>query len=398
MGTVHRADDLRLGRAVALKRLRVDLAADPLARQRFEHEARAAAALSHPNIVTVLDVGTDVDGVPYIVLEWLPGPTLADELTTGALPPARVGAIGVQVLAALSHAHRHGLLHRDVKPSNIILTAEGDAKLADYGIAKTLDGHDLTTSGDLVGTIRYMAPERLRGQPATPASDLYSLGMVLREALTGTPAYGASSPGEVAYAVTHTDLPRLSGVGSIGTVVDRAIEREPIDRYATAADMAAALSVGQPDPATAAWARGSATDPTTHVARPVDAAATATVSSAAAPTEHYPTRAAPDAAAPEQQSAAPRSRRRRALVAGALLVALVVAASLVWAAGPGSTTHRAPPPTSTTVTTASTTTTLPAPTTTVPTAPPTTRAAPPPGRGEAHPPHGHGHGDQGQDG
>jgi serine/threonine-protein kinase len=380
MGTVHQVHDLRLDRTVAVKRLRADLAADPTARRRFEHEARAAASLNHPNVVTVLDVGTDDTGVPFLVLEWLPGPTLATELAHGPLPPERIRHLGLQLLDALSVAHASGTLHRDVKPSNILLTDGGDAKLADFGIAKSLDDLDLTTTGQLVGTIRYLAPERLYGQPASPASDLYSLGMVLREAVTGVaPFAAASAPAEIAYSVTHEDLPPLaeSDLGSLATVVNRATAKEPADRYASAAAMSAALSG---DGAADATGVVPATAPLATVAT---SAADATVADRTAILAGPPVATiAPKVSGLRD----PRATRRAVrLAAAVLLAALVAAVALAFAARPNPTRPV------TKVTVSSTTTTTLAPVTTTVTVPPTTVAPPhPPKDGPGHGPHKHG--------
>ncbi|HUR77967.1 MAG TPA: serine/threonine-protein kinase [Acidimicrobiales bacterium] len=189
MGEVRRAHDLRLKRDVAIKFLRPDLAAQPEARRRFEEEAHNAARLSHPNVVLVLDSG-EHEGRPYLVMECLPGHTLRDEFADGPLSESRVTWIARDVLAALVAAHDVGVMHRDVSPSNILLTDAGRAKLADFGIAKAMESADdpVTAVGLVVGTPGYMAPERLRGEPATAASDIYALGATLRQALGGAAA------------------------------------------------------------------------------------------------------------------------------------------------------------------------------------------------------------------
>jgi serine/threonine protein kinase len=181
MGEVRRARDLKLDQDVAIKFMRADLAAQPEARQRFEHEAYSAAALNHPNIVRVLDAG-EHEGQPYLVMECLPGRSLRDEIEDGALNQTRASWIARDVLAALEAAHAAGVVHRDVTPSNVLLTDTGRAKLADFGIAKAAESVDVTTVGFVVGTAAYMAPERLRGEVATPASDIYSLGVTLNQA------------------------------------------------------------------------------------------------------------------------------------------------------------------------------------------------------------------------
>jgi serine/threonine-protein kinase len=245
MGVVHAGHDLRLGRDVAVKFLRPDLAADPGVRARFEDEARAAARLSHPAIVAVYDTG-EWDGTPYIVMERLPGRTLADELAEGPLTPARARIVAHDVGGALETAHRMGIVHRDVKPANILVTESGRVKLADFGIAKSTEGMDHTVAGSVVGTAAYLAPERLAGQPATPRTDLYALGVVLYEGLAGTKPFAGDTPVAIATAI-HTTTPdpittrRPDVDAGLATLIDSAMARAPEDRPESAAAMLAAL-------------------------------------------------------------------------------------------------------------------------------------------------------------
>jgi non-specific serine/threonine protein kinase/serine/threonine-protein kinase len=245
MATVYAGTDRRLEREVAVKLLHAEMAARPDVRRRFEAEARAAAGLAHPNVVAVFDTGEHA-GVPYIVMERLPGETLADLLAAGRLAPERVKAVADDVLAALEVAHSAGIVHRDVKPSNILITADGDAKVADFGIAKRVDA-DPTSAGHLFGTPAYLGPERLAGAAATPRSDLYSLGVVLYEALAGTKPFtgdGALSLADaiqsgayVALGDVRPDLdPRLSDT------IERSMARDAAERFPSAAAMAAALA------------------------------------------------------------------------------------------------------------------------------------------------------------
>lgn len=269
MGEVRRGRDLRLGRDVAIKFLRSDLAADEGVRARFEDEAKAAARLSHPAIVTVFDSG-EWERVPYLVMECLPGRTLADELAEGPVPAARVRAIAMDIAGALEAAHRVGVVHRDVKPGNILLTEDGRAKLADFGIAKSTEALDHTVTGMIVGTPAYLAPERLTGEPATARSDLYSLGVVLYEALTGEKPFRGDTPIALAHAI-HTTSPmplleRLPGVdAALAAAVDTAMQRDPKDRQPSLAAMAADLasdSATAPTMADTMWASsGTATIP-----------------------------------------------------------------------------------------------------------------------------------------
>jgi serine/threonine protein kinase len=245
MGDVHLGRDLRLERDVAIKILRADLAGDAVARHRFEGEARTAAIVNHANVVTVLDVAVH-DGVPFIVLEYVVGRSLADELAAGALTGERAHRVATDVLAGLAEAHRLGVLHRDVKPSNILIDGRGRAKLADFGIARLVDGSDLTETGELLGTLRYIAPERLRGARATVASDIYGVGVVLYEVLAGVKPFGDGTPVSLTYAILESKLPRLSRVRPdldrrFAATVHRALQTDPSHRFSSADDMAAAL-------------------------------------------------------------------------------------------------------------------------------------------------------------
>jgi serine/threonine-protein kinase len=243
---VRAADDTRLGREVAVKLLRPELADEPGARQRFEGEARAAAALAHPSIVQVFDVEVD-DGRPYLVMERLPGRTLADEISRGPMDPARVIDVGVQVLGALAAAHRAGIVHRDVKPGNVLLAADGTWKVADFGIAKSTESLDsLTTPGMVLCTPGYVAPERLDGEAATPASDLYSVGVLLFEALAGRRPFVADTPIGVARLAQTEPPPRLDELRPgldqrLVDIVHRALTRDPEQRFASALEMRDAL-------------------------------------------------------------------------------------------------------------------------------------------------------------
>ena len=251
MSDVHAGFDRRLERPVAIKTLHAHMAARPDIRTRFELEARAAARLSHPNAVAVFDVGED-DGMPYIVMERLPGETLADRIAAGPVDPGWLRRAAGDVLGALAAAHASGIVHRDVKPGNILIGTDGCAKIADFGIAKSMQdatgGLDVTATGQLIGTPAYLAPERLEGAPATPESDIYSLGVVLYEALAGAKPFAGETPIATARAIAagdHAPLsrrcpaldPRLTGA------VERAMAREPARRFASAAAMADALGV-----------------------------------------------------------------------------------------------------------------------------------------------------------
>ena len=245
MGEVWAARDIRLGRDVAVKRLSPHLASEPGVRERFDVEARAAAGLNHPNVVAVFDSG-EHEGIPFLVMELLPGRTLADELVDGPLDPGRARQVGGEVLAALAASHAAGILHRDVKPGNVLLGADGAVKVADFGIAKSTEALDLTTTGTIVGTAAYLAPERLAGQPATAQADLYAVGVLLYEALSGLKPFAADTPMGLLRAVEAQDPVPLAEARpgldpSLVATVERAMDPDPGRRFATASDMAAAL-------------------------------------------------------------------------------------------------------------------------------------------------------------
>ncbi len=245
MGVVCRAHDRRLNRDVAVKFLRADLAAQPEVRARFESEARNAARVTHPNVVLVLDTG-EQEHRPYLVMECLPGNSLHDEIAAGPLSEERVRGIALDVLGGLATAHELGVLHRDITPSNILLTEDGRPKIADFGIAKSTEGMGTTVVGQVLGTPAYLPPERLEGEPATPSSDIYALGVVLREALTGERAYSGDTPIAVAVSVRTKDLTPLREERpdidpNLAEAIDRAMQKDPERRLADAKSMIAIL-------------------------------------------------------------------------------------------------------------------------------------------------------------
>ena len=258
MGEVYDGWDRRLDRPVAVKLLSPQLAEVKDIRLRFETEAQAAASLVHPNVVGVYDTG-EQDGTAYIVMERLPGRTLADELAGGPLAQERVRRILRDMLEGLAFAHRKGILHRDIKPSNVLLTERDTAKIADFGIAKTA-GQNLTQTGQFIGTAAYLSPERLNGLPAGPESDLYSVGVVGYEALAGEKPFDADTPIGLVRAIADGPTPsvraRLPGVDEdLAGAIDTAIRRRPEDRFTSAEQMLAALNplgvVGSHDETTA---------------------------------------------------------------------------------------------------------------------------------------------------
>jgi hypothetical protein len=239
---VWRGVDERLGRPVAIKLLHPHLLPDEAARARFEREARAAAALAHPGIVAVFDVEASASRAA-IIFELVDGETLADRLAReGSLAPPEAARIGAEVAEALAHAHERGIVHRDVKPGNVLLERDGRARLVDFGIARLLERESahLTTAGMVTGTLRYLAPEQLAGEEASPSTDLYALGAVLFEMLAGKPAFEATAPVALVEAQRHPpEIARLPpGLAAISL---SALDPDPAQRPVSAAAMAADL-------------------------------------------------------------------------------------------------------------------------------------------------------------
>ncbi|WP_084337149.1 WD40 repeat domain-containing serine/threonine protein kinase [Actinomadura oligospora] len=246
MGTVWRAHDAELDREVAVKELRLPEGVDDEGRRewyaRTAREARAAARLHHPGIVTVHDRVLDPDGRPWIIMELVRGRSLADLVRAeGPLPARRVAAIGGQMLDALSAAHAHGIVHRDVKPANVLLSGDR-AVLTDFGIAALAGDVDVTRTGAMLGTPGYMAPEQIRGEPATPASDLWSLGATLYAVVEGRPPFGGATPGAIYVSVVTEEPPAPVLAGPLTSVIAGLLAKDPSTRSAPAS-VAAALSV-----------------------------------------------------------------------------------------------------------------------------------------------------------
>lgn len=206
VGRVLLAEDLLLHRTVAVKVLRPDVASSAVALERFRREARAAAALSHPNIAAVYDFGDD-GGMHYLVMEYVAGETLAERLWRGPLPTAEALSVATSIAEALGHAHHRGVVHRDVKPANVILGADGSVRVTDFGIARIRDEPAVTKRGHVMGTAFYMAPEQARGEEAGSAADLYGFGALLFEVLTGRPPYDDPDPTVVVSRHLHSPVP-----------------------------------------------------------------------------------------------------------------------------------------------------------------------------------------------
>jgi serine/threonine protein kinase/tetratricopeptide (TPR) repeat protein len=252
MGVVYKAEDRRLERVVALKVVR-EFHSDPSRRQRFWQEARAAAQVAHANACRIYDIAEDQDRL-VLVMEFIEGESLATRIACGPLPPREAAQIVLALLSALEAFHKLGIIHRDLKPNNVLLSANG-TKLLDFGIAKQVPITppsqetastliDATTPGLFLGTPKYASPEQFRGQPVDARSDLFSMGVIFFEMLTGQRPFPGESFGEIAHSVLHTAAPALSGspaISAMGRIVHRALQRDPQDRYANAEAMAAEL-------------------------------------------------------------------------------------------------------------------------------------------------------------
>src|SRR4051812_22567529 len=213
MGEVWQAEDSVLGRTVAIKILRPEYADDPGFRDRFRNEARHAAMLAHPNVTQVFDFyeGNDGDELPYIVMELVSGEPLSEMLRrSGALPVDQTWSILGQTAAALAAAHRAGVIHRDIKPGNILVCPDGRVKVTDFGIARVVNQATVTQTGLLLGTAQYLAPEQVAGESATPATDMYALGVVGYECITGRPPYEGDNVA-VLQAIQNGRPPKLPG-------------------------------------------------------------------------------------------------------------------------------------------------------------------------------------------
>ncbi|MFF7241717.1 protein kinase [Streptomyces collinus] len=309
MGTVHRAVDRRLRRTVAVKLLSPALAHDPHARARFRREAHAAAALNHPAVATIHDVGEEPhpDGPrPYLVMEYVHGATFADALRDGPLPITDAVEAACAVLEALHHSHESGIVHRDIKPSNIMLTGPDTVKVLDFGIAKAFhqDATRITVGGAAIGTPAYLSPEQINDQQVDHRADLYAMGCLLHELLTGRPPFLGDSP----FAVMHQHLYtgpepvtrlRPQTPPAVEAAILRALSKDPAERFADAGQMRAAL-----------------TEALAHASRPTAVATTP---------QHTTGREAEQAAVPDASGASLRPYTGKATALLGCLLALLCA-------------------------------------------------------------------------
>src|SRR5882724_3558895 len=253
MGEVYRARDTRLDRTVAIKVLPGHLSSNPQLRERFEREAKAISTLSHPHICSLYDIGHQ-DGIDYLVMEYLEGETLAHRIKKGALPTEQVVQYAIQITDALDTAHRHGVIHRDLKPGNVMLTKSG-AKLLDFGLAKVrateaaagmtalpTQTTPLTGEGTILGTLQYMAPEQLEGAEADARTDIFALGTLIYEMATGRKAFEGKSQASVIAAILEREPPPISTIQTMAPlaldhVVRTCLAKEPDARWQTAHDV-----------------------------------------------------------------------------------------------------------------------------------------------------------------
>jgi eukaryotic-like serine/threonine-protein kinase len=326
MAEVYLARDNSLGREVALKVLREQYTDDEEFVERFRREAMSAAALNHPGIVQVYDRGRSEDGTFYMVMEYVPGGTLKERIKDeGNLAPREAAEIASQVADALAVAHDRGVIHRDVKPQNVLLTASGKAKVSDFGIARAASSKTMTQANSVLGTLAYMSPEQVRGDRVGPASDLYSLGVVLYEMLAGELPYRGDDP--IATAMKHLDEPPRNPRETnpavpeeLGDLVVKLLAKDPEDRYSSAASLSedlrricAGLAVGPGAGTTSRMSRD------TGKTRPVPAAV------------------------PRRRPEPPAGRRRTlAISLVALLLGVALLGGLAWALGRDTPNQKAP--------------------------------------------------------
>jgi serine/threonine-protein kinase len=246
MGVVYRAEDTRLKRTVALKFLAPELTRDPAAKRRFVKEAQAASSLDHPNICTIHEIEETEDGQLFLALACYEGETVKDRLLRGPMPVEEVAGLGVQVARGLSKAHARGIVHRDIKPANVFVTEDGRAKILDFGLAMLAGQTRVTKAGSTVGTVAYMSPEQARGHEIDSRTDVWSLGVVMYEALTGELPFRGDRPESLLYSVVHEDPRHVAELRSdvredLAAAVMKCLEKDPGARWSSAEELTAAL-------------------------------------------------------------------------------------------------------------------------------------------------------------
>ncbi|MBI4897792.1 MAG: Stk1 family PASTA domain-containing Ser/Thr kinase [Actinobacteria bacterium] len=346
MADVYLSEDQHLGRRVALKVMHERFAQDKQFVERFEREAQAAAGLQHQHIVSVFDRG-EVGNTYYIAMEYLQGRSLKDVINAmGALDPKLAVHLALQILAAAKFAHSRGIVHRDLKPQNVMIDDDWNVKVADFGIAHNPVAGDVTQTGQMIGTAQYISPEQAQGKPVSAVSDLYSIGAVLFEMLTGRVPFDAESSVAIALKHINEPPPRPGAVNPavppvLDRVVDRAMAKSPVERYASADEFTAALENAKKDFSAQPGATEIRTAPT-MVAAGAGAAAGAALGSAFASSPGAPPTVPvgqavipPTGAVPPMQpsvlpeeAARKRKRRRNWLIAAGVLAALVLAGAL----------------------------------------------------------------------
>ncbi|SDS61544.1 Stk1 family PASTA domain-containing Ser/Thr kinase [Microlunatus soli] len=343
MAEVRRAVDRRLGRQVAVKQLRPDLATDPTFQARFRREAQSAAGLNHPNIVAVYDTGEETDPhtgvqVPYIVMELVEGPTLRDILREGRkILPERALELTNGVLDALTYSHRAGIVHRDIKPANVMLTHSGDVKVMDFGIARAVadTSATMTQTAAVIGTAQYLSPEQARGETVDARSDLYSAGCLMYELLVGRPPFTGESPVSVAYQhVREAPKPPSEVDPTITPDIDaialKSLAKEPDDRYQSAREMKTAINrVLAGDQTTIAAPIPAATRQPADAGPDPDATRVVPAAAAVGAGGNTPSRALPGSGVDDldEEDEEPR-KRRTGLVIGLIIAIVVVLAAI----------------------------------------------------------------------
>jgi eukaryotic-like serine/threonine-protein kinase len=325
MASVLLCQDERLGRRVAVKRLHADSPTD--IERRFVREAKLGASLNHPNLVSVFDTAVDDEGV-LIVMEYVPGEPLSKALRHGPLGPRRVARMARELGGALDHAHGHGVVHRDVKPGNVLLRDDGVTKLVDLGIATAADGTRITRSGTVLGTAAYMAPEQLEGGEPGPAVDVYALAAVCFEALAGRRPRQGKTPLEIAHSIASAPPPDLrehwpAASPAVAELLERGMAREPGERPGSAGQLGTEL------------ARALEDEPRTAVTRRLPRRAPAPIASPADPASADETGGRPPSGARRVRSDPGRRRYLPLLLAGLLLAVAIATLAIVLASGDG---------------------------------------------------------------